>query len=85
MDSGYESTMRDYPIYWRLIVSRAWARSWGAVIERSFWAILRDALFLGVAAYAVFALKGIIAKLHSPVDVRASGRVPTSGVGAVGK
>jgi hypothetical protein len=64
--------MRDYLLYWRLIMSRAWARSWGAVIERSFWAILRDALFLGVAAYAVFALKGIIAKLHSPVDVRAS-------------
>ena len=29
--------------YWWLVVSRAWARSWGAVIERSIWAIIRDA------------------------------------------
>lgn len=58
--------------YWWLVVSRSWAATWTAVVERNLTAILRDLLLALVAWYCVVHLSPILAEIKHPYDANSS-------------
>lgn len=42
--------------YWLAVADRAWSETWAMIVERSVWAVVRDAFLLGISIWALIVI-----------------------------